>query len=340
MSQNGHFQPAGPVLPWRRWHVDMRVATPLTAREREVAHLILGGLTNRQIADELAISGRTVGAHVQNILNKLGASNRAQIAAWAATYDEPRMRRPVLEPGPPSVAAAAAPRRFVAIQLSRRTQLVFLAMTAIVFTVAFPADHAIAPPWAAAAVSSQPGVLVYQAHFDPAAGEFHPRYVIGEPAASDMRIRDGAIEFSVLKPGGNTGTQTVMPFMSAYFAEFELSVKPGSSVQFWIAFNSDETQHLLDIDTVVETMQLSYFTNSPEPMAALGPAVAIEGLQTGRRFAISALVRPPLYRVFLDGVRVIDVTHAAPRGHMAPAFATFGEGGSVRVSAIRVYSLL
>lgn len=54
----------------------------LTEREREVAGLISRGLSNREIAESLSISQRTAGAHVGNILAKLGFGSRAQIAAW------------------------------------------------------------------------------------------------------------------------------------------------------------------------------------------------------------------------------------------------------------------
>ena len=53
----------------------------LTQREREVALLLAGGLTNRQIAGELTISERTVTTHVERILRKLGATSRSQVAA-------------------------------------------------------------------------------------------------------------------------------------------------------------------------------------------------------------------------------------------------------------------
>jgi DNA-binding CsgD family transcriptional regulator/tetratricopeptide (TPR) repeat protein len=56
----------------------------LTAREREVAGLIAQGRSNREIAQTLFISERTVGAHVSNILAKLDGTSRAQIAAWAS----------------------------------------------------------------------------------------------------------------------------------------------------------------------------------------------------------------------------------------------------------------
>ena len=55
----------------------------LTEREREVAALIAQGKSNRALADELVVSERTIGTHVENILSKLGFTSRAQIAVWA-----------------------------------------------------------------------------------------------------------------------------------------------------------------------------------------------------------------------------------------------------------------
>jgi DNA-binding CsgD family transcriptional regulator/tetratricopeptide (TPR) repeat protein len=63
--------------------------SPLTAREFEVARLVAAGLTNAQIADELGIASKTVSAHVEHILAKLGMGRRAEVAAWAVA-------RPVL----------------------------------------------------------------------------------------------------------------------------------------------------------------------------------------------------------------------------------------------------
>lgn len=61
------------------------VAKLLTPREREVAALVAGGLTNRRIAADLAIAQRTVEAHIESILLKLNLRSRAQIAAWSVT---------------------------------------------------------------------------------------------------------------------------------------------------------------------------------------------------------------------------------------------------------------
>jgi DNA-binding NarL/FixJ family response regulator len=57
---------------------------PLGRREADVARLVADGLTNKQIGTRLFISERTVDSHVRSILNKLGFSSRAQIAAWMA----------------------------------------------------------------------------------------------------------------------------------------------------------------------------------------------------------------------------------------------------------------
>jgi DNA-binding CsgD family transcriptional regulator len=56
----------------------------LTRREREVAGLTAEGLSNRQVAEHLTLSERTIESHVQNIMSKLEFHSRAQIAAWAA----------------------------------------------------------------------------------------------------------------------------------------------------------------------------------------------------------------------------------------------------------------
>ncbi|QNE34541.1 helix-turn-helix transcriptional regulator [Leifsonia shinshuensis] len=60
------------------------VPSTLSAREEEVAAQIAGGATNREIAAVLHIAPKTVSTHVEHILAKLGASRRAEIAAWAA----------------------------------------------------------------------------------------------------------------------------------------------------------------------------------------------------------------------------------------------------------------
>ncbi|MGB2896639.1 MAG: response regulator transcription factor [Anaerolineales bacterium] len=56
---------------------------PLTEREVEVLKLLAQGLQNKEIAEELVISERTVSTHVSNILSKLHLANRTQAALYA-----------------------------------------------------------------------------------------------------------------------------------------------------------------------------------------------------------------------------------------------------------------
>jgi NarL family two-component system response regulator LiaR len=55
----------------------------LTERELEVLRLIARGQSNRQIAEELVISEKTVKTHVSNILSKLHLTDRTQAAIYA-----------------------------------------------------------------------------------------------------------------------------------------------------------------------------------------------------------------------------------------------------------------
>jgi non-specific serine/threonine protein kinase len=56
-------------------------AEVLTRREREIVDYVRQGLTNKEIADQLTVSVRTVEAHVSRVLSKLGVGRRSGIAA-------------------------------------------------------------------------------------------------------------------------------------------------------------------------------------------------------------------------------------------------------------------
>ena len=53
-----------------------------TRREREIAALVADGLSNREIAEKLVLSERTIEGHIANLFNKLEVSSRTQVAAW------------------------------------------------------------------------------------------------------------------------------------------------------------------------------------------------------------------------------------------------------------------
>ncbi|WP_250005137.1 response regulator transcription factor [Actinoplanes sp. M2I2] len=62
-------------------------AATLTPQEYEIARLAAGGLTNKQIADRLYLSHRTVGAHLYRIFPKLGISSRAGLRDALTAYE-------------------------------------------------------------------------------------------------------------------------------------------------------------------------------------------------------------------------------------------------------------
>jgi DNA-binding NarL/FixJ family response regulator len=63
----------------------------LSQREREVLGLLGEGLSNRELADRLFLSRKTVERHVRNVLFKLGLRNRAEAAAYVVCH-QPEIR--------------------------------------------------------------------------------------------------------------------------------------------------------------------------------------------------------------------------------------------------------
>jgi LuxR family maltose regulon positive regulatory protein len=66
---------------------DRILPEPLSMREQQVLTLMAAGLTNREIADDLAISPQTVKKHADNIYGKLGVRGRTEAAARARALD-------------------------------------------------------------------------------------------------------------------------------------------------------------------------------------------------------------------------------------------------------------
>ena len=58
----------------------------LTPREREVLALVVAGRSNREIADDLVLSERTVARHIANMYEKLGVHGRAEVTAYALRH--------------------------------------------------------------------------------------------------------------------------------------------------------------------------------------------------------------------------------------------------------------
>lgn len=71
------------VLAPRPSPVGVASVEPLTEREREVLGMLARGLSNRRIAERLAIADNTVKAHVAQIFAKLGATTRTEAVTIA-----------------------------------------------------------------------------------------------------------------------------------------------------------------------------------------------------------------------------------------------------------------
>ena len=100
----------------------------LTAREREIAGLVAAGRTNREVAEQLVLSARTIEAHLRNVYGKLGVRSRVELtraverAPTLGVSPPGAATEPVSEPDPldqlssetaarPRGAARAPPRR-------------------------------------------------------------------------------------------------------------------------------------------------------------------------------------------------------------------------------------
>ncbi|WP_148589200.1 LuxR family transcriptional regulator [Streptomyces sp. WAC01526] len=81
---------------WSRPRPEASDTHGLTAQKLQIAHLAASGLTNKQIAERLFLSHRTVGAHLYQIYEKLGITSRAMLRDALNAEAEPTSR-----PAPP-----------------------------------------------------------------------------------------------------------------------------------------------------------------------------------------------------------------------------------------------
>lgn len=86
---------SGGGRPPRLWVTGVHALTPT---ERQVAQLAAGGLSNREVAEKLFVTEKTVETHLRGVYRKLGATARWQLAARLAG-DEPRPGTPGDLPG-------------------------------------------------------------------------------------------------------------------------------------------------------------------------------------------------------------------------------------------------
>ena len=82
----------------------------LTPSELQVVDLAVTGLTNREIAERLFVSRRTVATHLEHVFQKLGHGNRVELTADAARRAAHHSRRPATPTAPGAVRASRRTR--------------------------------------------------------------------------------------------------------------------------------------------------------------------------------------------------------------------------------------
>jgi two-component system, NarL family, nitrate/nitrite response regulator NarL len=75
--------PSGPPLPSPSSAPRERERSPLSQREREIVALVAQGFKNKEMAEKMFISEQTVKNHLHNIFDKLGVSDRLELALYA-----------------------------------------------------------------------------------------------------------------------------------------------------------------------------------------------------------------------------------------------------------------
>jgi DNA-binding NarL/FixJ family response regulator len=74
---------SGPAAPPPSPALKPRERNPLSAREREIVALVAQGYKNKEMAEKMFISEQTVKNHLHNIFDKLGVSDRLELALFA-----------------------------------------------------------------------------------------------------------------------------------------------------------------------------------------------------------------------------------------------------------------
>jgi DNA-binding NarL/FixJ family response regulator len=82
-------RPSAPSSPPRgtAWPSARELPAGLTPRELEVLLALARGGSNQGIADDLGISVKTAGHHVQHVYEKVGVRTRAAATLWAFEHD-------------------------------------------------------------------------------------------------------------------------------------------------------------------------------------------------------------------------------------------------------------
>lgn len=65
---------------------DVLIQKGLSSREAEVAELVTKGLSNKEVANQLFVTEKTVKFHLTNIYKKMNVKSRAQLIVWCLPH--------------------------------------------------------------------------------------------------------------------------------------------------------------------------------------------------------------------------------------------------------------
>jgi len=82
-GMSSHSSGGGLPMGGSSGHGKVRERSPLSAREREIVGLVAQGYKNKEMAEKMFISEQTVKNHLHNIFDKLGVSDRLELALYA-----------------------------------------------------------------------------------------------------------------------------------------------------------------------------------------------------------------------------------------------------------------
>ncbi len=90
---------------------DVLIQKGLSNRESEVAELVTKGMSNKEVANQLFVTEKTVKFHLTNIYKKMNVKSRAQLIVWCLPHIGfvEKEERATEVPQNPAVAPAAAP---------------------------------------------------------------------------------------------------------------------------------------------------------------------------------------------------------------------------------------
>lgn len=298
-----------------------------------------GELLNALSASVPAVSGPVLPAPAA-----VGASgpSPAHAVSQSPRWESPVNRSTIGEPPHPVPARDRGFRRLV-LASSALVAVLLLGSGAYVLVVHPAATRPALGPAASPAAGLTRGPLIFQAKLDASGSDLGKPGSHGPPGSTEIKFLPGAVELDVSQPGGNAYTETAMGQLSSYIGEISFSATPGSRMYFDWAVRSSDGQapgnHVVEVDTFHATATLLYLAPPAFTHQPLAPAIPLPGLQTGKSFTLSALVDPPRYQLYVNGVLAANASdpRSSGIGNMALGFG--GESGSIRITSIRAYAL-